>query len=434
MTSLLSNSVFAACPPGRRIWFCCRQAVLFALALVLFTAPLPADEAKISVAFEKTRLLYGMQKWQDVAAAAAELLAAAPEHLEGHFMLAIAEIRLGQHESAIKRLTWLNFKVADSAVYRYSLAEALLAAGLVDQAVTQAQYAAQLAPAEEHYRKFLQRISAKTASAAILVGVASQPVIVGNASDSGQVTQAKAEELIATETAVVAEEPPKERVSSEYESFIIELDANCAKKVDQEMQLIFAAVTEKPELMADSGWSILQRRLRKPGKNLYREVLRQFLLWNSGELSIKGYEKFIMQPGVKNLDWHADAALAKIAERLVQYGVTPGHKVEQVTISSGNLSWFEALAQNVREAFFDARYGDAWALHLAGDKTSAGNLWEYQAARLALELWQLHNFKREWLVVAQEHLQACAGSGIWQDDAGILLAEVTSMLEGKAAK
>ncbi|OGK05819.1 MAG: hypothetical protein A2W80_00615 [Candidatus Riflebacteria bacterium GWC2_50_8] len=407
---------------------------MFALALVVFAVPLPADESKISVAFEKTRLLYEMQKWQDVAVAAGELLAASPEHLEGHFMLAIAEIRLGQNESAIKRLTWLNFKVADSAVYRYSLAEALMAAGLVEQAVTQAQYAVQLAPAEEQYKKFLQRISAKTASATISAGVASQPVIAGNASDSGLGTQGKAEELSATETAVVAEEPTKERIPSEYESFIIELDASCAKKVDQEMQLIFAAVSEKPQLMADSGWSILQRRLHKPGKNLYREVLRQFLLWNSGELSIKGYEKFIMQPGVKNLDWHGDAVLAKIAERLVQYGVTPGHKAEQVTISSGDLSWFEALAKNVREAFFDARYDDAWACHLASDKTGAGNLWEYQAARLALELWQLHNFKREWLVIAQGHLQTCAGSGIWQDDAGILLTEVTSILEGKAAK
>jgi|GEM_PF-1944626 hypothetical protein len=408
----------------------------FILLLIFFLlcGALFADEAKLSIAFEKTRLAYQMQKWPDVLTSAGELLTVAPEHLEGHFMLAIAEIRLGQHDAAIRRLSWLNAKVPDSAVFRCSLAEALLAAGLADQAVTQAQYAVQLAPAEEHYKKFLQSISAKTATATLTASAAVQTVVTSIASVSAEYAPGQTAGLVSTEAVVAPSEPPEKRIPSEYESLILEIDAACAENAGQEMQLIFVAVAEKPELMADAGWSILQFRLQKPGKDLYREVLRQFLLWNSGELSIKGYEQFIMQSRVKNLDWRGDPLLLKIAERLAQYGVAPGRKAEEETVASGTASWFEALAQNVREAFFDARYDDAWALHCAGDRTRVGNLWAYQTGRLALELWQLHNFKREWLLVAQEHLNLCIVGGAWQDDAKILLAEIEGILEGRAAK
>ncbi|MBU1108246.1 MAG: hypothetical protein KKB51_16355 [Candidatus Riflebacteria bacterium] len=388
--------------------------VIFVLACVFGLSPLTAEDSRVSIPLEKTRLAYQMQKWQDVVPAAGELLAAAPEHLEGHFMLAIAETRLGQHEAAIKRLTWLNFKVADSAVYRHSLAEALLAAGLVEQAITQAQYAVQLAPAEPMYNSFLQRISAKGE----VKTVPATPTDIAGV-------------FVSSAPVVKTPMPIKEKTVSEFEEYIKSVADSCDKNADQEMQLIFAAVTAKPELMADPNWSLLQKRLNRPDKDLYKEAIRQFLLWNSGEQSLKEYEKFIGQSRVKNLAWQSDENLQKIAENLARYGVTPGRKPESAVLSMGSLSWFESLDENVRVAFFDARYDDAWTLHTAAHESETGGLAAYQSARLALELWQLNNFKHEWLEIAQKHLKECVNNGVWRENAEILLTEVTGMLEGK---
>jgi len=365
-----------------------------------------------------------MQKWPDVVTAAGELLIAAPEHLEGHFMLAIAEIRLGSHEAAIKRLTWLNFKVADSAVYRYSLAEALFTAGLIDQARTQAQYSVQLAPDEAVYKIFLQRIAEKVkARDGGEYPVATDQKNVESAHQSQNVNQPN--------TGEHSLDLVEKKTVSKFEKQIKSIIADCEKMPDQEMELILAAVHENPELMSDTNWSLLQKRLDKTYKDPYKEVIRQFLLWNSGEKSLKDYEKFLEQLRVKNLAWKSDVNLLKIAGSLTQYGVVPGRKEESSAVSADSVSWFESLDENVRVAFFDARYDDAWALHSAQPETVSGDLSAYQSARLALELWQLHNFKREWLEIAKTHLEKCVSKGMCRKNSEILLSEVTGILEGK---
>jgi len=406
-----------------RTLFKCRGALLV-LTFVLCSLLVLADDSKVSVALEKTRLAYQMQKWPDVVTAAGELLIAAPEHLEGHFMLAIAEIRLGSHEAAIKRLTWLNFKVADSAVYRYSLAEALFTAGLIDQARTQAQYSVQLAPDEAVYKIFLQRIAEKVkARDGGEYPVATDQKNVESAHQSQNVNQPN--------TGEHSLDLVEKKTVSKFEKQIKSIIADCEKMPDQEMELILAAVHENPELMSDTNWSLLQKRLDKTYKDPYKEVIRQFLLWNSGEKSLKDYEKFLEQLRVKNLAWKSDVNLLKIAGSLTQYGVVPGRKEESSAVSADSVSWFESLDENVRVAFFDARYDDAWALHSAQPETVSGDLSAYQSARLALELWQLHNFKREWLEIAKTHLEKCVSKGMCRKNSEILLSEVTGILEGK---
>ncbi len=397
----------------------------FAVVLVIlsasFCSQVSATDARIDVALEKVRLAYQMQKWQDVTVAAGELLAASPEHLEGHFMLAIAETRLGHHEAAIKRLTWLNFKVVDSAVYRYALAEALMAGGLREQAVAQAQYAVQLAPGEEIYRNFLAQITA--APAAKITGV-SEPAPAGSSTlvvDAVGDTEQQAS-------------MPVKVAASRYEQIIRKVDEDCDRNNQRALQLIFAAVSEKPELMADANWPLLQKRLQAQAKDTYQETVRQFLLWNSGELNLEEYGRYIDRAAVRSLDWQNDAVLQTIARYLAGYGVVAGKRPEKQETAGAASSWFSTLNESAREAFFDTRYDDAWALHIASTDKVSDELRQYQSARLALELWQLHNFRPEWLETARDHLEKCSTSPTWREHAAILLAEVNLILDGKAAR
>lgn len=392
------------------------------LVIILFFAsvfcPAFATDARVSVALEKTRLAYQMQKWHEVTVAAGELLAASPEHLEGHFMLALAETRLGQHEAAVKRLTWLNYKVPASAVYRHALAEALMAGGLREQAITQAQYAVQLAPEAAVYKDFLAKISIVPENAS---GTVIEPVVASMSVGA------------ATGSAAVAERPEVSPVSSppgKYELIIREAAENCDNNSQNAIQIIFAVVVEKPEVMADASWPMLQKRLQNPAKDTYQETIRQFLLWNAGELDLDKYRRFIERVAVRNLDWEKDSALQTISRYLAGYGIVPGKKSERTDNTKESSSWYATLSDNAREAFFDTRYDDAWALHISATARISDELWHYQAARLALELWQLHNFRQEWLEVARDHLQKCSGSLSWGEQAGILLSEVNLILDG----
>jgi len=396
------------------------------LAIILyFTSvfcPAFATDARVSVALEKTRLAYQMQKWPDVTVAAGELLAASPEHLEGHFMLALAETRLGQHEAAIKRLTWLNYKVPDSAVYRYTLAEALMAGGLREQAVTQAQYAVQLAPETPVYKDFLAKISRSAENAS---GNDVEPVVASMSADT------------ATVSADVAERPEVSSVSKppgKYEQIIMEVAEECEKNSQNAIQIIFALVVEKPEVMADASWPMLQKRLQNQAKDTYQETIRQFLLWNAGELDLDKYRKYIERVAVRNLDWEKDSSLQTISRYLAGYGIVPGKKTETINEANESSNWYVTLSDKSREAFFDTRYDDAWALHISATARISEELWHYQAARLALELWQLHNFRQEWLEVARDHLQKCSGSPSWGEQAGILLSEVNLILDGSQTR
>jgi hypothetical protein len=396
------------------------------LVIVLFFTsvfcPAFATDARVSVALEKTRLAYQMQKWHEVTAAAGELLTASPEHLEGHFMLALAETRLGQHEAAIKRLTWLNYKVPDSAVYRHALAEALMAGGLREQAVTQAQYAVQLAPEAAVYKDFLAKISSPPENTS---GTAIEPVVASISADA------------ATSSAAVTEQPEASPASSrpgKYEQIIRDVAENCDKNGQNAIQIIFTVVVEKPEVMADASWPILQERLQSPAKDTYQETIRQFLLWNAGELDLDKYRKYIERVAVRNLDWEKDSSLQTISRYLAGYGIIPGKKVERADNANDSSSWYDTLSDKAREAFFDTRYDDAWALHISATSRISDELWHYQAARLALELWQLHNFRQEWLEVARDHLQKCSGSLSWGEQAGILLSEVNLIIDGSQTK
>ena len=427
-------SLRTICQKNMAVIICFRHVSLIlpvslAAVLLLLSALPPVFPADASVALEKTRLAFQMQKWPDVVSAAGELLALAPEHLEGHYMLAVAETRLKQPESAIKRLTWLNFKVVDSAVYRHALAEALMLGGLPEQAITQAQYAVQLAPGEVAYQSYLAQISVKERASLTLTA---------SESTTATMTPVMASETIDPEDRSEAPDQPAELpdkvVASRYEQFIRETDAACSSNSEQVLLLIFAAVEEKPEIMADANWSLLQKRLQSPVKDVYLETVRQFLLWNAGELSLEEYRRHIGLSSVKKLAWEKDAILTEVARHLAGYGVIIEKKPEKPVAGADSASWFAALSENSREAFFDARYDDAWALHIASGEKVADGLWQYQAARLALELWQLHNFKQDWLDVAREHLQKCTDSPICGENAGILLAEINFILDGKAAR
>jgi len=396
-------------------------AIVFLVLSAGFISKVSATDARIDIALEKARLAYQMQKWQDVTVAAGELLTASPEHLEGHFMLAIAENRLGHHEAAVKRLTWLNFKVVDSAAYRYALAEALMAGGLREQAVVQVQYAVQLAPGEEIYRKFLAQITAVPAEK---VASASNAVPAGSSTFSGEVVE-DADRQASTPVKVIA---------SRYEQIIRKVDEDCERSSQRALLLIFEAVSGKPELMADANWPLLQKRLQNKVKDTYQETIRQFLLWNSGELSLEEYGRYIDRAAVRDLAWEKDAVLQTISRYLAGYGVIAGRRPIQQQTAAGSSSWFSTLNESAREAFFDTRYDDAWALHIASTGSGSDDLRQYQSARLALELWQLHNFRREWLETARDHLEKCTDSPTWREHAAILLTEVNLILDGKAER
>lgn len=394
--------------------------------ILIFNAvfcPALETDARVSVALEKTRLAYQMQKWQDVMTAAGELLAASPEHFEGHFILALAETRLGQYEKAIKRLTWLNYKVPDNASYRHALAEALMVGGLRELAVTQARYAVQLAPDEAIYQDFLAKIAKSAEETSVnVIEPAAASMSVDTATSSTDVATEKQEVSLPSS-------PP-----GKYGQIIRKVAENCEKNSQNTIQIIFALVVEKPEVMSDASWPILQKRLQKQTKDTYQETIRQFLLWNAGELKLDEYRKYIERSAVKNLDWEKDSTLQTISRHLAGYGIIPGKKPTKTYNTNELSSWYTTLSDNAREAFFDARYDDAWALHISSTTKISDKLWHYQSARLALELWQLHNFKQEWLEVARDHLKKCSGNSDWSEQASILLSEVNLILGGSQTR
>lgn len=384
--------------PATLLWLC----IWFLTSAYLCAARSPDADSKISIPLEKARMAYEAKRWDEVIDAATSLFNVAPEHLEGHYMLAIAEIRLGLNEGAVKRLTWLNSKVPDNAGYRCSLAEALMAAGLVKQAVTQAEYAVQLAPEKALYKNFLEKISTVTRPA-------SQP-------------------------ANLPDPQPVERSISEFELRIIAIASECEKLPETELARILEAVTRTPELMSDLSWSVLQKRLDKTRASLHEEVIRQFILWKAGEISLDDYSRILKGTKVKTLDWKNNSSLQTISEHLCKNGIAPISNQQTCEPGDATLSWFESLDSKVKEAFFDARYDDAWNLHLGAVNSGSNRLWAYQSARLALELWQLHNFKDSWLEIARTHLDNSMGKGYWQEDAKIIQDEIASRLEGKSGK
>jgi hypothetical protein len=398
----MHNSSYFNSPYYQKLFF---LALCCWFMLVLAPSNAADPETEFLVNLEKGRLALQMKRWQELEAAAVYLLKSQPELIEAQYMLGMAELHQGRFEAAASRFTWLCGKSPSDGAYRYNLARALEGAKLVDQAIVQAKYAVQLEPRNNNYKLLLQRLC---------------PV-----SEKKPDEKKESDSLSSQHKSSQPDKPQQEiKTLTEQDKKVIALAAKCNAQSENRLELILTALKESPDLIANQNWgSQIAKFLTDRQTDFSNELIRLFLLWKSGKIIDKDFQNFLNQAEIGQIDWSGKNS-SYIKEQFQNAGLT--HFVSENLKNCQ--AWYDLLNEPARIAFFDIRYEDAWNEHNADRSGKTTSLWNYQSARLALELWQIKGFSQKWLETAYDHLLICREKAFKKEETDILIAQIEHYL------
>lgn len=383
-----------------------RKNIYSFLVIVVFWATLMSNcysldkDTQYAIKLEEARLAYSMKRWPKLEKAAAELINVRADSAEGQFLLGVAEFYQGKNEQALQRFNWLCKQKPANARYRFFLGRALLVKGLKKDAQVQIEYAVKLKPEHKEYSDFYDKII--TAKAAV-------------AGEQNQTNDANENE----DKKEPSDQNQPIRVADKRITALLEKLRN---KPRQTLELVFTELKTDPEIMSLAGWNNeIISRLGKKEKNYKKELMRRFLLWKSDFIESKEFSFYLMDSRIEDYKKSGDEAVEFIVRQAQKAGI---RSYEKQHIEDMVVPWFESLNRQSRTAFLDVRIEDAWNEHI-NIRDSESSLWNYQTARLALELWQLQGFDNHWLETAQKHLLYCRETKFKIEESNILLANIS---------
>ncbi|MGM0599246.1 MAG: tetratricopeptide repeat protein [Candidatus Rifleibacteriota bacterium] len=363
-------------------------------------------DAQYDIKLEKARLAFSMKRWQELEQAAADLITVRANSAEGQFLLGVAEFYQGKNDQALQRFNWLCNQNPSDAAYRFFLGRALLAKGLKKDARVQIEYAVKLKPGNKKYSNFYKKLTA--------LEVPEEQ----KKSRSKEKTEKHVQSAKFAQTSVI-----DKRITD----LLKKLENNPDKAVKQ----VFAALKAEPELISLEGWNKkILVRFNKEIKNFKNELIRRYLLWKSDLIKTKEFSFYLMDSRINAYKSGGDEAVKFILGQAQKAGL---ETYEKQTSEDLVVPWFETLNKRSRAAFLDVRLEDAWNEHI-NKRDSESSLWNYQTARLALELWQLQGFENHWLETAQKHLLYCRESNFKIEESNILLANISTYIGEPTAK
>lgn len=414
----------SASPPSFIPW----RPALIALGILAFfsagchrpatAAPSLSSTAQMSL--EKARQGCSASRWNDVITHALQVLKEDPNHVEAQACLAIADLQQGRVQPAVERLVWVNTANPRHPGYRLALAQALAAGGNTKEAAVQAGYAVQLAPQDRICRDFFDRLTAASGEPRMTGdNVPPTPHTARSAAPPPEPQERRAADPAKPETAVASPSQPDTAIPDKR---WLALEEMCRMSPDRALEILLKAILEEPDLLARQGWPYFQTCTAAQQKNARMEIIRRFLRWKAGEITDRELETWLPTAIPRDL-WEKDALLSSMIPALRRGGLNLSFLTPVSKREPDDFGWASALDEPTSAALLNADVQEAWRLH-AQRATDASADWHYQAARLALELWQASSFDDEWLLVARDHLLSCQDDGRWRDEARIILKEV----------
>ena len=354
-------------------------------------------DAQYAIKLEKARLAHSMKRWSELEDLSAYLITVRPNSFEGQFFLGVAEFFQSKYDQALQRFNWLCNQNPSDAEYRFFLGRALLAKGLKKDALVQLEYAAKLKPGQKKYSSFYKNLTA-----------------------AGEIKEDKtSEQRKNTQKSVQSNKPAPELI---IDKRITSLLKSLRNKSDESLEIVFAALKAEPELISLNGWNNkILGRFAKEMKNYKKELMRRFLLWKSDLIENKEFSFYLMDSRIEDYKKSGDEAVEFIVRQAQKAGIKTYEKQRPEDLI---IPWFENLNKISKAAFLDVRIEDAWNEHII-NRDSESSMWNYQTARLALELWQIQGFDNHWLETAQKHLLYCRETNFKIEESNILLANIS---------